>query len=82
MAAGDVTLTLAIEGGSTKTVVLDSATRELSRTHVTRLSPDIDTDIKWAVMQINKQADAVVAEANMQAESAASWTRRTFTAAT
>ena len=34
MATGDVILSLAVEGGATKTVVLDSATRALSRTKV------------------------------------------------
>ena len=82
MATGDVTLSLAIEGGVTKTVVLDSATRALARTHTTKINSDIDTDTKWAVMQINRQAQTVLSEANQQAQSAASWTPKTFTAAT
>ena len=85
MATGDVTLSLAVEGGVAKTVVLDSATRVLSRTKVAAdYAPDesIDTDAKWQVVVINRLANIVLAGANAQAESAASWTPKTFTAAT
>ena len=87
MATGDIVISIAIEGGVTKSVTLDSATRALSRTYVSAnyVGPrdaDIDTDAKWQVFEINKLADVLLAEANGQAQSAASWTRKTFTAAT
>jgi len=85
MATGDVTLSLAVEGGVTKTVVLDSATRALSRTKVAAdYAPDevVDTDVKWQVVVINRLANIVLAQANAQAQSEASWTARSFTAAT
>lgn len=81
MAAGDVVLTLAIEGGSTKTVTLDSATRGLSRTFVTAVDPAVDTDTEWAVTQINSLANYILSEANQQARTENA-TARTFTAAT
>jgi len=87
MATGDTVISIAIEGGVTKSVTLDSATRALSRTFVSSnyVGPrdaDIDTDAKWQVFEINKLADVILAEANSQAQSAASWTPKTFTAAT
>jgi len=82
MATGDVVLSLAIEGGVTKTVTLDSATRVLSRTFVAGLDASIDTDVEWAVFNINKLGDVILKQANSQAKSAASWTPKTFTAAT
>ena len=82
MATGDVTISLAIEGGVTKSVVLDSATRALSRTYVAGTDASIDTDAEWAVKNINKLGNVLLAQANRQAESDASWTAKSFTAAT
>ena len=82
MATGDVVLSLAIEGGVTKTVTLDSATRVLSRTYVAASDASIDTDAEWQVHEVNKLANVVLAQANNEAQSAASWTPKTFTAAT
>jgi len=82
MASGDVTISIAVEGGVTKSVVLDSATRALSRTKVAAANATIDTDAEWQVFNINKLGKVVLAQANDQAQSAASWTPKTFTAAT
>jgi len=82
MATGDVTISVAVAGGITKTVTLDSATRVLSRTHVATLEPSIDTDAEWVVFNINKLGGVILHQANSQAQSAASWTPKTFTAAT
>jgi hypothetical protein len=82
MASGDVTLSLAVEGGVTKSVVLDSATRVLSRTRVASVDAAIDTDAEWQVYTVNKLGKVILAQANAQAESEASWTPKTFTAAT
>jgi len=82
MATGDVTLSLAVEGGVTKSVVLDSATRALSRTKVAAINATIDTDAEWQAYEVNKLANVILGQANDQAQSAASWTAKTFTAAT
>ena len=81
MATGDVTLSLAVEGGVTKSVVLDSATRVLSRTYIAGVDAAIDTDAEWQVFMINKLGKVILATANDQAQRAASWTPKTFTAA-
>jgi len=90
MATGDVTISIAVEGGVTKTVVLDSATRVLALAYETARtsSPDapldgvIDTDAEWQVLMINYLADHVVLNANRQQEAGLSYTAKTFTAAT
>tara|TARA_Y100000034_G_scaffold101350_1_gene125567 strand:- start:180 stop:437 length:258 start_codon:yes stop_codon:yes gene_type:complete len=85
MATGDVTLSLAVEGGVTKTVVLDSAIRALSRARIAAgNAPDevVDTDVKWQVVVINMLGKVILSQANAQAQSEASWTHRTFTEAT
>jgi len=81
MATGDVTISVAVVGGVTKSVVLDSATRVLSRANVAGNNSDIDTDAKWQVVEVNKLANVILAQANRQAQSAASWTPKTYTAA-
>jgi len=82
MATGDVTISVAVEGGVAKSIVLDSATRVLSRTQVAGFNPTIDTDLKWQIHEVNKLGNVVLATANQQAESAASWTPQTFAPAT
>jgi len=82
MATGDTTISIAVEGGVTKSVVLDSATRVLARANVERNNEDIDTDAEWQVFEVNKLASVIIAQANSQAQAAASWTPKTFTAAT
>ena len=81
MATGDVTISVAVAGGVTKSVVLDSATRELSRANVAENDDEIDTDAEWQVLEVNKLANVILAQANNQAQAAASWTPKTFTAA-
>jgi hypothetical protein len=81
MATGDVTISVAVAGGVTKSVVLDSATRVLSRANVAENDDEIDTDAEWQVLEVNKLASVILAQANSQAQAAASWTPKTFTAA-
>ena len=81
MATGDVTISVAVAGGVTKSVVLDSATRVLSRANVVGNNAAIDTDAEWQVFEVNKLANVILSQANSQAQSAASWTPKTFTAA-
>ena len=82
MATGDVTISVAVAGGVTKSVVLDSATRVLSRASVAGNDETIDTDAEWQVFEVNKLANVILAQANSQAQAAASWTPKTYTAAT
>ena len=82
MATGDVTISVAVAGGVTKSVVLDSATRVLSRANVAGNNSDIDTDAEWQVFEVNKLAGMILAQANSQAQAAASWIPKTYTAAT
>ena len=82
MATGDTTISIAVEGGVTKSVVLDSATRVLARAYVEGSDDTIDTDAEWQVFEVNKLARVILAQANSQAQAAASWTPKTFTAAT
>jgi len=81
MATGDTVISIAVEGGVTKSVTLDSATRVLSRANVVAQNEAIDTDAEWQVLEVNKMGNMVLAQANSQAQSAASWTPKTFTAA-
>ena len=85
MSAGDVTLSIAVEGGVTKTVAIDSATRVLAlayETARTSSNPDpVNTDAEWQVLMVNYLADHIVLNANRQQE-VVSYTPKTFTAAT
>ena len=82
MATGDVTISIAVEGGVTKSTTLDSATRVLSRANVAGNDAAIDTDAEWQVFNVNKLGNVMVSQANHQAKAAVSWTRKTFTRAT
>ena len=82
MSAGDVTLSIAIEGGVTKTVVLNSATRVLARAYTEANDAEIDDDAKWQVLQVNKMANSVLNIANKHGIASLSYTPKTFTAAT
>ena len=86
MATGDVTLSIAVEGGVTKTVAIDSATRVLALAFETaRTSADddpVNTDAEWQVLMVNYFADKVVLNANRQQEAGLSYTAKSFTAAT
>ena len=86
MATGDVTLSIAVEGGVTKTVAIDSAARVLALAYETaRTSANddpVNTDAEWQVLMVNYLADHVVLNANRQQEAGLSYTAKTFTAAT
>ena len=82
MATGDVTISVAVEGGVTKTVVLDSATRVLARASAENADDEIDTDVKWQVLQVNKMGNNILNTANKHGIASLSYTPKTFTAAT
>ena len=85
MATGDCSLSISVEGGVTKTVAIDSATRVLAlayETARTSSNPDpVNTDAEWQVLMVNYLADHIVLNANRQQE-VVSYTPKTYTAAT
>ena len=82
MATGDVTISIAVEGGVTKSVVLNSATRVLARAYVEDMDASIDDDAKWQVMEVNRMGNGVLNRANKHGVASLSYTPKTFTAAT
>ena len=82
MATGDVTISVTVEGGATKSVVLDSATRVLARAYVETNDSEIDTDVKWQVHQVNKMGNSILNTANKHGIASLAYTPKTFTAAT
>ena len=83
MANGDITLSIAIEGGVTKTVTLGSDVRVLARAYTeASVNAEIDTDVKWQVHQINKMGNGILHSANKHGIASLSYTPKTFTAAT
>ena len=82
MATGDVTISIAVEGGVTKSVTLDSATRVLARAYAENTDETIDDDAKWQVQQINKMGNGILNVANKHGIASLSYTPKTFTAAT
>ena len=82
MATGDVTISIAVEGGVTKTATFDSATRVLARAWVEAMDDNIDTDAKWQVSNVNNFATTIINAANKQGMASLSYTPKEFTAAT
>jgi len=76
MATGDVTVSIAVEGGVTKSATFNSATRVKTKLHV-----GISTDADWQVYAVNKTAGLLVGQANRQLESETSYTKKTDSAA-
>jgi len=82
MATGDITISVSVEGGVTKSVVLDSATRVLARAYIENQDENIDDDAKWQVFEVNKMGNGVLNRANKHGVASLSYTPKTFTAAT
>ena len=81
MATGDVTISVAVEGGVTKTATFNSATRVKAKLYATTDENDYSTDAAWQVLAVNNAAGALVAQANKQLGIETSYTPKTFTAA-
>jgi hypothetical protein len=81
MATGDVTVSIAVEGGVTKSAVFDSATRQKVKLYVTSEDNNLSADAAWQVYAVNKLASGLIAQANSQLEIETTITRKTFTAA-
>jgi hypothetical protein len=85
MATGDITLSVAIEGGVTKTVTIASDVRVLAKAQIApeQLDSDLTDDANYAIFLVNKLARQVASDANVRQEvvAAAALTAKTFTAA-
>ena len=81
MATGDVTISVAVEGGVAKTVTLASATRVKNKLYRTSESNDLSVDANWQLDVVNGWAGRLTEQANSQLESETSYTPATFTAA-
>jgi hypothetical protein len=86
MATGDCSLSISVEGGVTKTVAIDSATRVLALAYETARTAandnPVNTDAEWQALMVNYLADHIVLNANRQQEAGLSYTAKTFTKAT
>jgi hypothetical protein len=82
MATGDMTISIAVEGGVTKSVVLDSATRQLLRADYTAKDIGIDSDADLQVEEINHIGRDLLNRANAYGKANVSYTAKSFTAAT
>jgi hypothetical protein len=81
MATGDVTISVAVAGGVTKSATFDSATRQKVKLYVTSEENDLSVDAAWQVYAVNKLASGLIAQANKQLEIETTITPKTFTAA-
>ena len=85
MATGDVIISIAVEGGATKSAAFDSAAREKSKAGaVSEASPDssdLSVDANWQVWCVNNFASLLISQANRQLEAEVAYTKKTFTAA-
>ena len=88
MATGDITISVAVAGGTTKSVTVASATRILAKaravaTAVRAVGADLSADADYQVYVVNRFADQIVSDANQQADKAAAdaLTKQSFTAA-
>tara|TARA_Y100000310_G_scaffold336581_2_gene421533 strand:+ start:443 stop:697 length:255 start_codon:yes stop_codon:yes gene_type:complete len=84
MATGDVTISIAVEGGVTKSATFNSATRVKAKLYVTdsNSAVDLSVDADWQIYAVNKATSALVAQANKQLEKEQTYTAKTFTPAT
>ena len=80
MATGDVTISVAVEGGVAKTVTLASATRVKNKLYRTSESNNLSVDANWQIDVVNGWAGRLIEQANSQIESETTFTRQTFTA--
>ena len=81
MASGDVTITVAVEGGVSKASTVNSATRVLALAYETARDSGIDTDAEWQVLVANEFAQTIVSRANRRQQDQLSYTPKPYTAA-
>jgi hypothetical protein len=82
MATGDVTISIAVAGGVTKSATFNSATRVKVKLYAEGGAiDDSSTDADWQVYAVNNATATLVDQANRQLESEATITKKTYTAA-
>ena len=83
MANGDVTLSMAIAGGSSKSVTIDKATKDKGILYLQTLPMGgvAMSDAEWLVYQVNQFGSQLVGEANTRLKAEVSISAKTFTAA-
>jgi len=85
MATGDVTVSISIEGGVVKSVVLASDIRVKAKAYAVSNPSvsdlDLSVDANWQINVVNDVADRIVGHANAKAIQDAMPTPKTFTAA-
>lgn len=79
MATGDMTITVTVEGGVSKSVVLDSATRTKIALQLSEIE---NNDAALQVHLVNTFGKQALNYANTRLETEATWTPKTFTEAT
>ena len=82
MATGDVTISITVEGGTTKSAVFDSDTRVKAKARVAAGPIGLAwSDADWQIYTVNRFAQIIVTQANAKAAQDAIPTPKTFTAA-
>ena len=83
MANGDVTLSMAIAGGSSKSLTIDKATKDKGILYLQTLPMGgvAMSDTEWQIYQLNQFASKLVGEANNRLKVEAAITPKTFSAA-
>ena len=83
MATGDVTISIAVEGGTTKSVSFNSATRVKAKLYVTKSGSvvDLSVDANWQIYCVNNAASVLINQANKQLQKEQTYTAKTYTPA-
>ena len=84
MATGDITISIAVAGGVTKSATIDSASRVLAKAlNDGEEDADLSADADWQVYRVNKFASQIIRDANRKQESTAvaGVTAKSYTAA-
>jgi hypothetical protein len=82
MATGDVTISIAVAGGVTKSATFNSATRVKVKLYADgAVIDDLSTDAGWQVYAVNKAAATLIDQANRQLESEVTITKKTYSVA-
>ena len=72
MASGDVRISIAVEGGVTKSAVVDSETRVAAKAYADSVvETDLSADADYLIHQVNKFAGMIVADANRNLDNSA-----------
>ncbi|MCK5643118.1 MAG: hypothetical protein KAJ19_20080 [Gammaproteobacteria bacterium] len=84
MATGDITISIAVAGGATKSATINSASRVLAKAlNDSEAEANLSADADWQIYCVNKFASQIVRDANRKQETDAvgDLTAKTYTAA-